>query len=121
MNIIKVKLGLPDCKDLIRYGNIKSDNEYMTNDQCVRIRKIEYMGITYYLKMINGEVDILKQWDGLFYNENAYDISKMSDDELADMLMFSDRDRKENDRAERVYLLCIDEISERLGKNTRNG
>lgn len=119
MNNIKVKLGLPDYKDLLRYGNIVSDNEYRTKDGYIRVRKIEYMGIVYYLKMIKEEVVTLKQWDELPYNEDALDISKLSDEELANMLMFSDRDRKENNRAEKVYWLCINEINARLDENTR--
>ena len=53
------------------------------------------------------------------YNKEASDISKLSDDELADMLMFSDRDRKENDLAHSVYWLCIKEINARLDEETR--
>lgn len=47
------------------------------------------------------------------YDEDENDIKKMTDDELANTLMFSDRDRKNNNKAERVYRLCIDEINQR--------
>lgn len=40
----------------------------------------------------------------------------MTDDELANMLMFSDRDRINNDKAEKVYRLCIDEINQRQNR-----
>lgn len=118
MNIIKIKLGLPDYRDLLKYGKIIFDDEFGVNDKCVRVRKIEYMGIIYYLKMINEEVITLKQWDEFPYNENAIDLSKMSDDELANMLMLSDRDRKANNRAERLYWLCIEEINARIDNDT---
>lgn len=110
---------MPDYRDLLRYGNITSDNEYGTKLERIRVRKIEYLGVVYYLKMVNGEVTTLKQWDGFPYNEDAGDISKLSDDELADMLMFSERDKKENDRAEMVYWLCVAEINARIDKETK--
>ena len=77
------------------------------------------MGILYCLSMTNGEVSCLKQWDGFSYDEDEKGIRNMTNDELADMLMFSDRDRKNNGKAEKVYRLCIDEINQwqnKIGK-----
>lgn len=116
MNDIKMKFVLPDYKDLLRYGEIVSDYEYCFGKESKRVKKIRYMGILYHLSMINGEVSYLKQWDCFPYDENENDIKKMTDDELANMLMFSDRDRKNNDKAERVYRLCIDEINQRQNR-----
>ena len=113
MNDIKIKFVLPDYKDLLRYGEILSDHEYNSGKESKRVRKIRYMGILYHLSMIDGEVSCLKQWDCLPYNEDEIDIKQMADDELANMLMFSDRDRKNNDKAEKIYRLCIDEINQR--------
>ena len=113
MNDIKIKFALPDYKDLIRYGEIESDHEYNSGKESKRVRKIRYMGILYYLSMINGEVSCLKQWDYFPYNEDENDIKKMTDDELFNMAMFSERDRKNNGKAERVYWLCFSEMSKR--------
>lgn len=113
LNDIKIKFVLPDYKDLLRYGEIVSDQEYNSGKESKQVRKIKYMGILYHLSMINGEVSCLKQWDCFPYDENENDIKKMTDDELANMLMFSDRDRINNDKAEKVYRLCIDEINHR--------
>lgn len=114
MNDIKMKLVLPDYNDLLRYGEIISDNEYNADRECNRVIEIRYMGILYHLSMINGEVSSLKQWDCFPYDEDENDMKKMTDDELADMFMFSDRDRVKNNKAEKVYWLCIKEINRRL-------
>ncbi len=116
MNNIKIKFVLPDYKDLLHYGEIVSDHEYNSGKESKRVRKIRYMGILYHLSMINGEVSSLKQWDCFPYDEEENDIKKMTDDELANMLMFSDRDRINNDKAEKVYRLCIDEINQRQNR-----
>lgn len=113
MNDIKIKFTLPDYKDLLRYGEIISDHEYNSGKESKRVRKIRYMGILYYLSMINGKVSCLKQCDCFSYDEDENDIKKMTDDELFNMAMFSDRDRENNGKAERVYWLCISEISKR--------
>lgn len=111
MKVIKFKLKLPGYKDLLRYGEIVYDREFTDG---VRAREIKYMGILYHLRMKDGEVLSLKQWDSFPYTEDEADIASMGDDELADMLMFSDRDRKTNSKAENVYWLCIKEINKRL-------
>jgi hypothetical protein len=113
MNYIKIKFALPDYKDLLHYGEIISDHEYNSEKENKRIRKIRYMGILYLLCMINGEVSSLKQWDCFLYDENEDDIKNMTDDELADMTMFSDRDRINNEKAEYVYWICVSEINRR--------
>lgn len=116
MNDIKMKFVLPDYKDLLHYGEIVSDHKYNSGKESKRVRKIRYMGILYHLSMINDEVSSLKQCDCFPYDEDENDITKMTDDELANMFMFSDRDRKNNDKAEKVYRLCIDEINQRLNR-----
>lgn len=113
MKNIKLKFALPDYKDLLRYGEVESDHEYKSEAGVKRVRKIRYMGILYHLSMLNDDVSSLKQWDGFAYDEDERDIGQMTDDELANMLMFSDRDRKNNEKAERVYWLCIYEINRR--------
>lgn len=113
MNNIKVKLRLPDCINLLKYGEIVSDQKSYFKSEYRRIMKIRYMGILYHLHLLNGEVKSLKQWDNFAYQEDQGDIHALTDHELADMLMFSDRDRKENKDAERVYWLCIKEINKR--------
>lgn len=113
MENVKIKFWLPDYKDLLRYGEIESDNEYKSEKEIKRVRKIRYMGILYQLSMINGEVSSLKQWDCFHYDEDVNDIKQMTDYELANLLMFSDRDRNNNDKAEIVYWMCISEINQR--------
>lgn len=113
MKNMKLKFVLPDYKDLLRYGEIVSDHEYNSENEHKRVRKIRYMGILYHLSMVNGEVSCLKQWDRFPYDEDEMDIRNMTDDELANMLMFSDRDRKNNDKAERIYWLCVSQINQR--------
>lgn len=113
MNNVKIKFALPDYKDLLRYGEIESDHEYKSEKGTERVRKIRYMGILYHLSMINGKVSSLKQWDCFPYYEDENDIEQMTEDELVNMLMFSDRDRKNNKKTERVYWLCIYEINRR--------
>lgn len=112
MDKYKIKFGLPDYKDLLRYGEIVSDLE-LNAGTCIRIRKIRYMGILYHLKMVDGEVETLIQWDILPYQEDENDLRVMDDIELARLLMFSDRERKDNRNAERVYWLCVKEINRR--------
>lgn len=109
MNTIKLKFALPDYKDLLQYGEIEYDHEFKTR----RIRKIRYMGILYHLTTVNGELFSLKQWDCLPYDEDEDDIRQMSEDEMLNLFMLSDRDRKHNDKAEKVYWLCIYEINRR--------
>lgn len=113
MNIIKLKFKLPDYKDLLYYGEGESDCIYESENGIKRVRKIRYMGILYHLSMINGKVSCLKQWDCFPYDEDENDIRQLTEDELANMLMFSDRDRKNNKKAEKVYWLCIFEINRR--------
>lgn len=113
---IKIKMRLPNYRDLLRYGEIVSDKEYNTDNVFIRIRKIRYLGILYYLKMKNGKVISLKQWDSFPYTEDENDISELSDEKLSDMFMFSDRDRKNNSMAEKVYWLCVKEINRRIGE-----
>lgn len=113
MNNVKLKFALPDYKDLLRYGEIESDYEYKSEAGVKRVREIRYMGILYHLSMINGDIISLKQWDCFPYDEDERDIGQMTEDELVNMLMFSDRDRKNNEKAERVYWLCIYEINRR--------
>lgn len=110
---VKVKLLLPDYKDLIKYGEVESDCEFGAPSRRTRVRMIRYMGILYHLKMVNREVVTLKQWDSFTYQENEKDIQILTDDKLAEMLMFSDRDRENNIDAERVYWLCVREIGRR--------
>jgi len=107
----KTNKSLPDPNDLIRYGMIVSDTEFNSKDSNVRIRKINYEGILYHLRMQNGNVEKLIQWDGFVYNETASEIKNHSDEDLLNLFMFSSRDRKKNKQAESVYWLCIDEIN----------
>lgn len=116
MNDIKLKFALPDYKDLLRYGEIESDREFRCPDGVGRIRKIRLFGILYHLKTNNDDMVSLKQWDSFPYDEDENDVKQMTEDELANMLMFSDRDRKNNEKAERVYWLCIYEINRRENK-----
>lgn len=113
MNTIKLKFALPDYKDLLQYGEIESDHEFKSKTEIRKIQKIRYMGILYHLTMVNGEFSSLKQWDCFPYDEDENDIRQIDEDELVNMLMFSDRDRKNNDKAEKVYWLCIYEINRR--------
>lgn len=104
----------PDYKDLLHYGEIVSDHEYHYNTEYIRIYKIRYNDILYHLKMVNGNPVMLKQWDNFNYDETEEVISKMTDDELFDIFMFSDRDRKvKSIEAERVYWICVKEINKR--------
>lgn len=48
------------------------------------------------------------------YNDTELDIRNLTDDELANKFMFSDRDRKHDCDAERVYWLCVREINNRI-------
>ena len=105
---IKVKLGLPEPDVLLQHGTIEEDRSFGTDDY-IRVRSIRYMGILYKLRTEHGKVTSLKQWDGFAYKEDKSDIRRMEDKELATMMMFADRDRKNNPDAERVYWLCIEE------------
>lgn len=111
---IKLKISLPDYRDLLRYGEVISDYENNWKNDHTRIRKIRYMGILYHLKIVNGELKTLMQWDCFPYNEEAEDLKTLSDHELSNLFMFADRDRKENLEAERVYWLCVKEINKRI-------
>lgn len=113
MNAVKMKFVLPDYEDLLRYGEIVSDHEFHSRERSTRVREIRYMGILYHLSTVNGEVSYLRQWDCLPYDEDENDIKQMTDNELADMLMFSDRDRAINAKAELVYWRCISEMNRR--------
>lgn len=106
MNDIKIKFALPDYKDLLYYGEIEFDHEYNFEKESKRIIKIRYMGILYHLSMVNGKVSCLKQWDGFPYDEDENDIKKMTEDELANLPMFSDRDRK-NNKKRKKYIDCV--------------
>lgn len=111
---IKLKISLPDYRDLLHYGEVISDHESNWKNEHTRIRKIRYMGILYHLKIVNGEVETLMQWDCFPYNEEAEDLKTLSDYELSSLFMFADRDRKENLEAKRVYWLCVTEINKRI-------
>lgn len=50
------------------------------------------------------------------YDQNEYDFLTMFDEDLAKFLMLSDRDRKENSDADRIYWLCVEEINRRIKK-----
>ena len=113
MNNIKLKFTLPDYQDLLKYGEIESECKFKCPDGIEIVRKIRYFGILYHLKTINDNMVSLKQWDCFPYDEDEKDIGQMTEDELVNMLMFSDRDRKHNKKAERVYWLCIYEINRR--------
>lgn len=113
MQEYKIKLKIPDYKDILRYGEIIEDYEFSNQEECVRVRKIRYMDMLYYLKMVNGEVKTLIQWDTLPYCEDIKDIYGLDDKELSRLLMLSDRDRGWNKKAEKVYWLCINEINRR--------
>ena len=49
----------------------------------------------------------------LDYTISREQISNMSDKEVCDYLMYSDRDRKELDIAEKIYWWCIEELNMR--------
>lgn len=42
------------------------------------------------------------------------DLYAMNDKELSELLMYTDRDRKELDIAEKIYWWCIEEINKRM-------
>lgn len=48
-----------------------------------------------------------------------FHIELLSDEELARMFMFSDRDRKKNSEAERIYWCCVEEINRRIENDTQ--
>lgn len=105
---IKVKLRLPEPDVLLQYGTVEEDHSFGTDDH-IRVRSIRYMGVLYKIRTEYGKVTSLKQWDNFAYQEDKSDIRRMEDKELATMMMFADRDRKNNPDAERVYWLCIEE------------
>ena len=43
-------------KDIIRYGEIKADKEFIENGMNYRIRVYRYIGKVYWLSMCNGEI-----------------------------------------------------------------
>ncbi|WP_143452703.1 hypothetical protein [Konateibacter massiliensis] len=49
----------------------------------------------------------------LDYTINKDDMAKMDDREVAELLMYTDRDRKELEVAEKIYWWCVEEINRR--------
>lgn len=41
-------------------------------------------------------------------------LRKMTDDELAELFMYTDRDRKDLEVAEKIYWWCVEEINRRI-------
>lgn len=48
------------------------------------------------------------------YTISKEDIAQMEDKEIAELFMYSDRDRKEFEIAEKIYWWCIEEINRRI-------
>ena len=48
------------------------------------------------------------------YTISKEELVNMSDDDLSGLLMYSDRDRKEYDIAEKIYWWCVEEINRRI-------
>ena len=48
------------------------------------------------------------------YTISKEELENMSDDDLSGLLMYSDRDRKEYDIAEKIYWWCVEEINRRI-------
>lgn len=48
------------------------------------------------------------------YTISKEELNNMSDDDLSGLLMYSDRDRKEYDIAEKIYWWCVEEINRRI-------
>ena len=48
------------------------------------------------------------------YTISKEELENMSDDDLSSLLMYADRDRKENTIAEKIYWWCIEEINRRI-------
>lgn len=103
--------------ELIKNGTVITDLEFEGKFDCTRIRKIRYRNVLYHLKTVNGKIEKFLPWDGFAYNETVSDIKILSDMELLDIFMFSDRDRKTDKNAERIYWMCVHEINERNDKN----
>lgn len=51
------------------------------------------------------------------YTISKDDLRQMDENELSDLLMYTDRDRKDLDVAEKIYWWCIEEINRRLGND----
>lgn len=41
-------------------------------------------------------------------------LRKMTDDELAELFMYTDRDRKDLEVSEKIYWWCVEEINRRI-------
>lgn len=104
--------------DLLKCGTIITDREYFQKEQNehIRICKIKYQDVIYHVRIENDEVTKMTQWDNLPYDETQEEIHSLSKEDLLDLFMFSSRDRKQNQLAQRVYLLCVYEINTRYGK-----
>ena len=50
----------------------------------------------------------------LDYTIEEETLQSMTDKELSELLMYTDRDRKELDVAEKIYWWCIEEINRRI-------
>lgn len=48
------------------------------------------------------------------YTISKEDLSQKEDRELAKLFMYSDRDRKELEIAEKIYWWCVEEINRRI-------
>lgn len=48
------------------------------------------------------------------YTISEGQMRELSEHELAELLMYSDRDRKEVETAEKIYWMCVKEINRRL-------
>ena len=47
-------------------------------------------------------------------------LEDLSDDDLSELLMYTDRDRKELDIAEKIYWWCVEEINRRIERSSGN-
>ena len=50
----------------------------------------------------------------LDYTVTPADLRNMSEENVIELMIFTDRDRKDNEDAERLYWLCIQEINFRM-------
>ena len=50
----------------------------------------------------------------LDYIVTPADLRNMSEENVIELMIFTDRDRKDNEDAERLYWLCIQEINFRM-------
>ena len=48
------------------------------------------------------------------YTISKEELNNMSDNDLSELLMYSDRDRKKYDIAETIYWWCVEEINRRI-------